>query len=237
MKYSRCAFLFGIFFVIPAIALSETPEEKQTRLDKLTDLVQAQDEILLRQSGLRDDDAKWGAWAIYHQPSSRCATEARSIATDMKTGNTQFMQISMLRMEKYNLCTPGALTQDAINISPVSERERSTMEDQWGVTNEKALYGTAQKTVSCRIGAPPYPEEMSEEGRSAVVKLQCHVVKGANDLWHAENCSANSDPGGSAFVDASLDYISKRSCSSATPPWGADKNGNLHITWTFSMNN
>ncbi|WP_248630790.1 MULTISPECIES: hypothetical protein [unclassified Parasaccharibacter] len=90
--------------------------------------------FILQQFGADPETARWAAWAMKYQPSSRCAMSARPVVHAVEGGMSLFPGEGE-GMVVDHICEPEALKHDALTIPPFSAIEGENERLQWGVTS------------------------------------------------------------------------------------------------------
>ncbi|MCL1563209.1 hypothetical protein [Bombella apis] len=90
--------------------------------------------FIFQQFGADPETARWAAWAMKYQPSSRCAMSARPVFHAVEGGMSLFPGEGE-GMVVDHICEPEALKHDALTIPPFSAIEGENERLQWGVTS------------------------------------------------------------------------------------------------------
>jgi len=198
--------------ILSFVVLSKTAlATDKNILDELDKQNQLQTEIELRRTGLTDIDARWAAWSIYHQLTSRCA----QVALTLVGGYNPFENAAIMKIENYKLCTPQSLNADAKSIKPYNEIERK--------------YPGLNITIN-------YPEEALEENRGGEVHLTCNVREISKEIWKPYNCLVNNSIGGDDFVSSTMDFLSKVLWRTEDLPAKPNASGKINFVQKFSVN-
>lgn len=217
----------SIIFLFININVSKAETEKE-RLEKLDAGAQYQNEINLINHGVIPEVAKWGAWAMHHQPGSQCGIRASFIA-----GGLTIYDDEVAFLERSNLCSPQALRADAKNRRPSTPLELENENIMWGI---KWDYSVLQPILPRGQKAKLiYPPEYEEEEIEGSVTHTCHFYKKKDNLWYSDRCTIISYEGGTQFINATLDYFSRAAWSDQQLPGKLDKNGNSTLTTRFNL--
>jgi len=220
MKFIKIIILSFVVFSKTALATD------QNTLDELDRQNQLQTEIELRRTGLTDLDAKWAAWSIYHQPTSRCG----QVALTLVGGYNPFENAAIMKIENYKLCTPQSLIADAKSIKPSNEIEKKFIKDKWGIDWDKQ---NPNSGLNIKI---KYPEEALEENRGGEVHLTCNVREISKEIWKPYNCLVNNSIGGDDFVSSTMDFLSKVLWRTEDLPAKPNASGKINFVQKFSVN-
>lgn len=205
--------------------------------------------FIFQQFGADPETARWAAWAMKYQPSSRCAMSARPVFHAVEGGMSLFPGEGE-GMVVDHICEPEALKHDALTIPPFSAIEGKNERLQWKITqrdidkarqeedehHKEIIANTQVVTHKCQFDYVEYPEEAQELGNEGSVRATCHFQKDKDNYWHADSCNFSYRKGtDDSFLNEAKRYMTSACWSSDNFPVSLDHNGTGARTIDFSL--
>ena len=193
-------------------------------------------QFTLQRFGADPETAKWGVWAMRHQPSSRCAMSASHafhVMRGLYSGGGESMVVD-------HICEPEALKHDALTIPPLSPDEDEIERRQWNITQKdvdkarkeederhrEIVEKTPVITHKCQFDYVEYPEEAQELGEEGSVIATCHFQKDKDNYWYADSCNFSAHKGtDESFFDEAKRYMTSACWNSDNFTVRLDQNG------------